>query len=300
MSTLRERGDLAPGLQLPGDDITMASPELHTSFSQVVCLTDAVDEHVDEASNRRVHERLKPRDLQWLRSARLKYGPEVKVIDLSAGGMLLETESELAPDANIVVELTGAASPILVPSRVLRCRVATLGEILKYQGACAFKRPLTLPELAARSRRVKEAAPARSLAQTAPAAASWQKVIARFKDGRLLCGFTNDFHPSKLQLHISPNPRQGDSVFVPLSQLKALFFVREFLGDPTFVERKAFVEPPQGRKVEVTFHDDEIMVGSTLGYRADGNGFFLHPADSRSNNIRVFVTAAGMQQIRFL
>ena len=130
--------------------------------------------------------------------------------------------------------------------------------------------------------------------------AGWQKVVARFNDGRIVCGYTNDFHPSKTQLHLSPNPRQGDSTLIPLSQLKALFFVREFTGDPTRVETKDFSEPPQGRKMEVTFHDNEVMVGSTLGYRGAGNGFFLQPADPRSNNLRVFVTPAGMQQVRFL
>lgn len=194
-------------------------------------------------------------------------------------------------------ELHGPESPILVPSRVLRCRSASLGEILKYQGACTFKRPLTLPELTARRAVRREVHIAR------PAAApniGWQKVIARFIDGRIVAGYTNDFHPTKQQLHLFPNPRQGESTFIPLTGLKALFFVREFSGDPTLIESKDFVDPPQERKVEVTFHDNEVMVGSTLGYRGDGNGFFLHPADGRSNNLRVFVTAAGLRRTRFL
>jgi hypothetical protein len=172
--------------------------------------------------------------------------------------------------------------------------MASLGEILKYQGACAFKRPLTLPGLTAKRQPL--------LARTVRAESSvgWQKVIARFNDGRLVYGYTNDFHPSKNQLHLSPNPRQGDSTYIPLSQLKALFFVREFMGDPTRVDSKDFLEAPQGRKVEVTFRDREVMVGSTLGYRGDGNGFFIHPADPGSNNLRVFVTAAGAQRVRFL
>ena len=53
-------------------------------------------------------------------------------------------------------------------------------------------------------------------------------------------GYTDDFHPSKTQLHLSANPRQAESTFIPLSQLKALFFVREFAGDPTLVETKVF------------------------------------------------------------
>ena len=272
----------------------MASAELHRASLQIVCIGDSMEVAVDADSNRRLHERLKANELHWLRGARIKYGAEVRIIDLSAGGVLLETESPLTRDANIVVELTGATSPILVPSRVLRCRMASLGEILKYQGACAFKRPLTIPELTTRR--------APQTARVAPSERStgWQKVIARFNDGRLSYGYTNDFHPSKNELHISPNPRQGESTSIPLSKLKALFFVREFLGDPTRVDCKDFLDPPQGRKVEVTFRDREVMVGSTLAYRSDGNGFFLYPADPGSNNLRVFVTTAGLQRARFL
>jgi len=276
----------------------MASAELHRAPLQVVCIADALDLSVEEGENRRVHERLRASDLSWLRGARIKYGADVRILDISAGGMLLETSSQLAPDANVVVELLGPESPILVPSRVLRCRTASLGEILKYQGACAFRRPLTIPGLTGQ-RVARREAPAPKPAAAAPSI-GWQKVIARFIDGRMVAGYTNDFHPSKQQLHLFSNPRQGESTFIPLVRLKALFFVREFSGDPTRVESKDFVDAPQGRKVEVTFHDNEVMVGSTLGYRGEGNGFFLHPADGRSNNLRVFVTAAGLRRMRFL
>jgi hypothetical protein len=276
----------------------MASAELHRAPLQVVCIADALDLSVEPVENRRSHERVRANDLHWLRGARIKYGADVRVLDISAGGMLLETSSELACDANLVVELIGPESPILVPSRVLRCRTASLGEILKYQGACVFKRPLSIPGLTARHV-VRREAPVAQPPAAAPGV-GWQKVIARFNDGRIVAGYTNNFHPSKQQLHLFVNPRQGESTFVPLAQLKALFFVREFGGDPTLIESKDFVDPPQGRKVEVTFHDNEIMVGSTLGYRAEGIGFFLHPADGRSNNLRVFVTAAGLKRMRFL
>ena len=277
----------------------MASAELHRAPLQVVCIADALDVSVEPGENRRIHERLRASDLRWLRGARIKYGADIRILDISAGGMLLETSSQLAPDANVVVELLGPESQILVPSRVLRCRTASLGEILKYQGACAFKRPLTIPELTARRVMRQQAAPVARPAAAAPSV-GWQKVIARFVDGRIVAGYTNDFHPTKQQLHLFPNPRQGESTFIPLAKLKALFFVREFSGNPTLVESKDFVDPPQGRKVEVTFHDNEVMVGATLGYRGEGNGFFLHPADGRSNNLRVFVTAAGVRRMRFL
>jgi hypothetical protein len=66
------------------------------------------------------------------------------------------------------------------------------------------------------------------------------------------------------------------------------------------VDRKDFTNPPQGRKVEITFHDDEVLLGTTLGYRSEGHGFFVQPADRDSNNLRVFVTASGIQRFRFV
>jgi hypothetical protein len=272
----------------------MASAELNVPFPQVVCIADSTEVSVGADSDRRVHRRLKVNDLHWLRAARIKYGAEARILDISAGGVLLETKSALEPDANVIVEVTGPDGPILIPSRVLRCRAASLGEILKYQGACGFKRPLAIRELTARRE------PPAIRAATAERNAGWQKVVARFNDGRLAYGYTHDFHPSRNQLHLSPNPRHGSSTCILLSQLKALFFVREFTGDPTRVDGKDFRDPPQGRKVEVTFRDREIMVGATLGYRGEGNGFFVHPADPGSNNLRVFVTVTGAEDVRFL
>ena len=66
------------------------------------------------------------------------------------------------------------------------------------------------------------------------------------------------------------------------------------------VDRHEFGAAPQGRKVAVTFHDGEILLGSTLGYRGEGNGFFVHPADPRSNNLRVFVAPGATREVKFL
>jgi len=164
----------------------MASAELHSAPLQVVSIADALDVSMEPGENRRVHTRLRASDLHWLRGARIKYGADIRVLDMSAGGMMVETSSQRAPDANLVVELLGPESPILVPSRVLRCRTASLGKILKYQGACAFKRPLTIPELPA-ERIVEQQAVARPVA--AAPSVGWQKVVARFNDGRIVAGY---------------------------------------------------------------------------------------------------------------
>jgi hypothetical protein len=277
----------------------MPITELHSPDVHVVCLADAIFDPYDEA-DRRGHLRLGPDDVRWLRSARLKYGPDVRVIDISIGGILVETDGQLRPDSNIVFELSGPMSSILVPSRVLRCRAAAFDEVMRYQGACAFKRPLDIPDLLKQA--IAKGAPAAGhvVPERVASGAHWQKVIARFRDGHLVRGYTSDFHPSKPQLHLSAEPHSNDTLFLQLSQLKALFFVRDFAGDQMRVDRHDFGSAPQGRKVAVTFHDGEILLGSTLGYRGEGNGFFVHPADPRSNNLRVFVAPGSTQQVKFL
>jgi hypothetical protein len=278
----------------------MAITELHAPDVQVVCLADAIIEPYED-SERRGHLRLGPEDVRWLRSARLKYGPDVRVIDISIGGILVETEGQLRPDSNIVFELSGPMRSIVVPSRVLRCRAASFHDVMRYQGACAFKRPLEIPDLLKQAMAAgAPAAAARAVPERTASGATWQKVIARFRDGRLVRGYTADFHPSKPQLHLSTEPHSSDRLFLQLSQLKALFFVRDFAGDQMRVDRHDFSTAPAGRKVAVTFLDGEILIGSTLGCRSDGNGFFVHPADPRSNNVRVFVAPGATRQIKFL
>jgi hypothetical protein len=277
----------------------MAITQLPSSDLKVVCLADAIVERYED-SERRGHLRLSPDDVRWLRSARLKYGPDVRVLDISTGGMLVETDGQLRPDANIVFELSGPTNSILMPSKVLRCRVASFADVMRYQGACSFKRPLEIAELLKQAITRNTGAAAATAAPQPRTSPSSQKVIARFRDGRLVRGYTADFHPSKPQLHLSAEPHSSDTLFLQLSQLKALFFVRDFNGDQTRVDRHEFGSTSQGRKVVVTFHDGETLIGSTLGYRGEGEGFFVQPADPRSNNLRVFVAPGATQQVRFL
>ena len=74
----------------------------------------------------------------------------------------------------------------------------------------------------------------------------------------------------------------------------------DFNGNPQYQERKSFGSKSQGRRVEVTFSDGEVVLGTTLNYRPDGQGFFVSPADPGANNTRVFVVSAALRRVRFL
>jgi hypothetical protein len=130
------------------------------------------------------------------------------------------------------------------------------------------------------------------------------KVIMRYADGRIIKGYTNDFFPNKPVFHARPidsNPADK-GVEVSIKELKAVFFVKDFTGNSEYNEEKSFPEGqhPTGRKVEVTFSDGEVLVGSTLGYDPSRPGFFVTPSDPQSNNLRVFVISAAVSNFRYI
>src|SRR5580692_2805250 len=86
--------------------------------------------------NRRVHARLTPPEIAWLRAVRLRHGPSVSLIDLSVSGALFETEFRLQPGSESVLELVGGGKDALVPFRVVRSHVSDLRGGLRYRGAC--------------------------------------------------------------------------------------------------------------------------------------------------------------------
>jgi len=100
-------------------------------------------------AERRAHRRLTNAELSWLRHARIKYGPEVSLIDLSVGGAQIETTSyPPQPGSTVVIELAAGERTWPVPARVLRCHLASLVPHPTYRGGLAFKRPFDFEEIA--------------------------------------------------------------------------------------------------------------------------------------------------------
>jgi hypothetical protein len=232
----------------------------------------------------------------------------VTLIDLSISGMLIERDDRLCPGSTLSLELIGS-SRIVAPFRIIRSQIARLREGALYRGACAFSRPLELPDLLYESSTTTDTrplSPSRSAETPGPGggqpSGAWSKVILRCLDGRPLMGFCNDFSASRMECHLWPSvgALSSQQMVVPLSRLKAVLFVRDFDANPGYVERRTFETAPHGRKLEVTFLDDEVIVGSTLSYRPDGLGFFLCPADPRSNNMRIFVVCGSIRRARFI
>jgi len=130
------------------------------------------------------------------------------------------------------------------------------------------------------------------------------KVVARFADGRVVKGMTADFLPNRNLFHLSELEAPAGSKLLEIctNDLKALFFVKDFAGDPQQVERNEF-DPSHhqaGRRIRVVFMDGEVLVGTTTGYQPGRPGFFLVPADAGSNIERCYVVAAATREVSFL
>ena len=130
------------------------------------------------------------------------------------------------------------------------------------------------------------------------------KVVARFADGHMIKGTTSDFAPGKEIFHMTEAnaPAGQKPVEVFTRDLKALFFVKDFEGDPKHVTRNEFdpQHPPTGRKIKVLFKDGEELAGTTTGYQPGRPGFFLVPVDADSNNERCYVITAFTREISFI
>jgi hypothetical protein len=130
------------------------------------------------------------------------------------------------------------------------------------------------------------------------------KVVARFADGRLVKGDTADFVPGKELFHISPAtaPAGSKPVEIRTKELKALFFVKDFVGDAQRVDRIAFdhSRPAAGRRIRVVFKDGEVLLGTTQGYQPGRPGFFVLPADSGSNIERCYVVTSATEHVELI
>jgi hypothetical protein len=130
------------------------------------------------------------------------------------------------------------------------------------------------------------------------------RIVAHFKDGRLLKGFTHDFTPVKDTFHLTSelenDKGQIYEVFCP--NLKAIFFVKTLLGNKGYKEKKRFNEVDtsgmRGIKIKIEFSDGEVMCGISLGYSKKRKGFFIVPVDPKSNNERVYVIASAVRDVK--
>ena len=103
---------------------------------------------VGMTADRRSSPRRSCRQCAWLIAARLRPGREVRVIDLSSGGALVEAAVRLLPGAPFVLHLVGAAGAHTIRGTVLRCHVSALDRStgVRYRAALGFDHLFRIPD----------------------------------------------------------------------------------------------------------------------------------------------------------
>jgi hypothetical protein len=91
---------------------------------------------------RRAARRWLPRDLPWPVGCRVTPGHDVLILDLSAVGILIETDALLAPGRSLTVHLIRPSRRVALDGRVVRSFVSGVDgrEGPSYRAAVAFNR----------------------------------------------------------------------------------------------------------------------------------------------------------------
>lgn len=128
--------------------------------------------------------------------------------------------------------------------------------------------------------------------------------MARFKDGRVMKGTTHDFRPDAHSFQMAPvdTPRSAGRENIRLSDLKAVFFVKNLQGDTAYWPD--FSRNPnlkgRGMPTVIRYKDGEIHLGTVQSSGRNWFGFFLEPLDSHDNNELTYVLEDATEVIRTL
>lgn len=124
-------------------------------------------------------------------------------------------------------------------------------------------------------------------------------VVVHFSGGTLRKGVTNDFFPNKDKFHLTDKDT-GEVREVTLIGVKAVFFVKDYVGDRAYRERTDVERAGFGKRIQVRFKDGETLIGYSQGFAPNRPGFFVFPSDPQSNNDRIFVLNAATKEVRYL
>ena len=123
------------------------------------------------------------------------------------------------------------------------------------------------------------------------------KVVVHLKDGTICKGVTRDFDPAGGSFHLLPAEGGGVPMRVSCEKMKALFYVRDYLGNRDFKANTGFsAKQPEGRQAVLTFKDGEKIWGTIPPEEnPEADGFHFIPSDEEDNNVRIYVVTSSLE-----
>jgi len=128
-----------------------------------------------------------------------------------------------------------------------------------------------------------------------------QKIVVNMRGGAVHKGVTHDFSPKQDAFHVLPAEGGGVPLRVNMDDMKAMFWVKDYLGNRDFVARRDFDSgrAAAGRRAILTFADGETIWGTVTEDDPSGPGFFFVPSDERDNNMKIFVVRNSLKELRW-
>ena len=130
---------------------------------------------------------------------------------------------------------------------------------------------------------------------------SLRKVVVHTRKGEIIHGFANQ---DLIKTSVKVITRQGKQRTFKVQQIKAVFFVKDFDGDPEYAEVKFMTKEPNRSTIwaRVQFQDGEIQEGKIPNNVELLNepGFFLWPLDRDTNNELIYVSKACLKDFSIL
>ena len=133
-----------------------------------------------------------------------------------------------------------------------------------------------------------------------------KKAVVKYQNGEIIKGWVEDFRPDRESFILFPliEYSEEESLEIKFSSLKAVFFVKDFIGDKDYKKVRTFnvdykITPSQ-RKLIVNFKDGEHLYGTSHSYGKYKVGFFVYPIDSKNNNERIFAVHKAIESVRLM
>jgi len=128
-----------------------------------------------------------------------------------------------------------------------------------------------------------------------------KKVIVRKLDRDTAAGYVGSEYIADGKLELLNTA--GNVVAIALSEIKGVYFVREF-SEPESLTRKTFTSRPraEGLWVRLHFRDNEIIEGLMPNdlIQEGNDGFSIIPPDTRSNTQRIFVPRSALAEMNVI
>jgi len=116
----------------------------------------------------------------------------------------------------------------------------------------------------------------------------FERIVIRYLNGTIRKRIINDIN-IEIDRFTIRNVLTGKLESYTTTDLKAIFWVKNLIGDPSRVDKQGFIKEADPSNIFIEFKDNECQWGSQTGYSNKATGFFFYPHDPDSNNIKCYI-----------